>query len=289
MREIASANGEFDAAMAPGPADVNACADVGALRGMLQLTVRQLAASERLATALESANAEMRHELLELRRELAGGPCDGEDLSEPFDVCALDADAITAVLTSDACKEYIAEKCEPINRLLFKGIVQLSASKSPHARNGLRFDPLDIHLCNAIKVHSNSAYKAILGMGVPLAGLGSLRAATEPVSGHPGYLPERTALYKAGCLADGLSLSAPVNVSIDGLSLRAGIWYSVSRRSVEGFSFVWSDYPPAADPAADDPEAAVPDRPPLAAGGAKPEAYRGAFTGKLAKHAASEI
>ena len=113
-----------------------------------------------------------------------------------------------------------------------------------------------------------------------------------PLQGHSGYIPERVAIFKRALVAAGISLDVPLTVGIDGLSLRAGLWYSPSRRSVAGHAYVWSDdITPArmaVDPVASLPPSALggaASAPPAAGAPPAKQPYRSAFEGLLATHA----
>ena len=287
---VRSAENDHDAVFECGPVDVNACSDVAVLKAAVNRLVIQQTRQRRLAAAREEVICALQKDVLELRQKFAGAAAGDDDLDVPIDLCALEAEDVALVLGSDACKEFIDNAVpDALTRLIYRNMVQIALSKSPHASNGLRYDPLDILLANSIRLRSPAAYDQLRALGVNLPSNCTLDGATVPLQGHSGYIPERVALFKRGLKAAGIPLNVPLTVSIDGLSLRAGLWYSPSRRSVAGYAYVWSDDISPAIPAAVTAQRAPPPSPadsggPAVAAPAK-QPYRSAFEGLLATHA----
>ena len=133
----------LDNVLEPGPIDVNSCTDVAVLRSAVNRLVQQQTRQRQRDAARDELLGSLQKEVLDLRREFAGAAAGDDNLDVPIDLCANEAENIALVLGSDECTRYIAENVpNELTRIIFRNMVQIALSKSPHAANGLRHDPL---------------------------------------------------------------------------------------------------------------------------------------------------
>jgi len=262
----------------------------------MRLMIQQQDALEKHSASLQALVDGLGIEIKELRLRIAGGGRDDFDLDATIELDDDSAEQCVETLRLPEAEKFISTIKDPMNRLIFKGIIQITLSKSAHARSGLRFDPLSLHLANAIRMQGNAAYKALRGLGLPLPSPELLDEITRPLQSYTGTVRERLYFFKASLKAAGIATDTPLVVSIDGVSLRAGLYYSASQRTVAGYSWDFNSeleqvqQPADAGPAGDEGGIPHPPAPPTGAGVAgrsdkAAEPYGSIFTGKLAKHA----